>query len=180
MALTLPDSPDSGITLDDGDRWMQHCRVPLLHSAHTMTSRVKQDMKRVFEMDCSYPEAHAISVKGEPAVIRLPHGISVTPDLPPRTRSVVGVAEQSERRPASAEPGAPPPRKKRRAPASEAVWRRRREGANCRERRRMQRLNEAFDLLRHHLPQGSESQLSKHETLQMAMEYISALQLQLC
>ena len=70
-------------------------------------------------------------------------------------------------------------RKKSRRALSEEVWRRRREGANCRERRRMQRLNEAFDLLRRHLPQGSEAQLSKHETLQMAMEYITALQQQL-
>ena len=78
----------------------------------------------------------------------------------------------------SAAAEAPQP-KKRPAPASDEVWRRRREGANCRERRRMQRLNEAFDLLREHLPQGSDCPLSKHETLQMAMEYISALQEQL-
>ncbi|XP_043213049.1 myogenic-determination protein-like [Amphibalanus amphitrite] len=75
--------------------------------------------------------------------------------------------------------GAPQSKKKRPAPASDEVWRRRREGANCRERRRMQRLNEAFDLLREHLPSGSDCPLSKHETLQMAMEYIAALQDQL-
>lgn len=55
-------------------------------------------------------------------------------------------------------------------------WRRRRESANFRERRRMQRLNEAFDLLRGHLPQGTACQLSKHETLQMAITYILTLQ----
>ena len=41
-------------------------------------------------------------------------------------------------------------------------------------------MNEAFDLLREHLPQSTYCPLSKHETLQMAMEYIAALQIQLC
>lgn len=62
---------------------------------------------------------------------------------------------------------------------TDVLWRKRRESANFRERRRMQRLNDAFDTLRDHLPRGTACQLSKHETLQMAMEYISALQQQL-
>ena len=51
----------------------------------------------------------------------------------------------------------------------------RREGANYRERRRMRRLNDAFDLLRQRLPHSASFPLSKHETLQMAAEYILAL-----
>lgn len=48
--------------------------------------------------------------------------------------------------------------------------------ANARERRRMKRLNDAFDELRRILPSINESkQLSKYETLQMAKEYIMAL-----
>ncbi|XP_037084274.1 pancreas transcription factor 1 subunit alpha-like [Pollicipes pollicipes] len=66
-----------------------------------------------------------------------------------------------------------------RASRSAERWRRRRESANCRERRRMQRLNEAFDLLRDHLPQGVDCPLSKHETLQMAITYILTLREQL-
>ncbi|XP_043200174.1 pancreas transcription factor 1 subunit alpha-like [Amphibalanus amphitrite] len=73
------------------------------------------------------------------------------------------------------------PSKSRSVSSSRAAerWRRRRESANYRERRRMQRLNEAFDLLREHLPSGSDCPLSKHETLQMAITYILALQEQL-
>ena len=53
--------------------------------------------------------------------------------------------------------------------------RKRRESANYRERRRMRRLNEAFDLLRQRLPSSAALPLSKQETLQMAVEYIMAL-----
>ena len=53
--------------------------------------------------------------------------------------------------------------------------RKRRESANYRERRRMRRLNEAFDLLRRRLPSSATLPLSKQETLQMAVEYIMAL-----
>ncbi|EDX13788.1 GD18530 [Drosophila simulans] len=56
------------------------------------------------------------------------------------------------------------------------VKRKRRLAANARERRRMQNLNQAFDRLRQYLPcLGNDRQLSKHETLQMAQTYISAL-----
>ncbi|XP_053670114.1 protein atonal-like [Anopheles nili] len=52
----------------------------------------------------------------------------------------------------------------------------RRLAANARERKRMKGLNEAFDRLRQYLPSlGNDRQLSKHETLQMAQSYISAL-----
>lgn len=56
------------------------------------------------------------------------------------------------------------------------VKRKRRLAANARERRRMQNLNTAFDRLRQYLPSlGNDRQLSKHETLQMAQTYITAL-----
>uniref|UniRef100_A0A182Y3V3 Uncharacterized protein n=1 Tax=Anopheles stephensi TaxID=30069 RepID=A0A182Y3V3_ANOST len=56
------------------------------------------------------------------------------------------------------------------------VRKKRRLAANARERKRMKGLNEAFDRLRQYLPSlGNDRQLSKHETLQMAQSYISAL-----
>ena len=56
------------------------------------------------------------------------------------------------------------------------VKKKRRLAANARERKRMQSLNDAFDRLRQYLPSlGNDQQFSKHETLQMAQSYISAL-----
>lgn len=56
------------------------------------------------------------------------------------------------------------------------IKRKRRLAANARERKRMNGLNEAFNRLREHLPAGGDDrQLSKHETLQMAQTYITAL-----
>lgn len=56
------------------------------------------------------------------------------------------------------------------------VKKKRRLAANARERKRMQSLNDAFDRLRQYLPSlGNDRQFSKHETLQMAQSYISAL-----
>lgn len=56
------------------------------------------------------------------------------------------------------------------------IKKKRRLAANARERRRMQSLNDAFDRLRQYLPSlGNDRQFSKHETLQMAQSYISAL-----
>lgn len=56
------------------------------------------------------------------------------------------------------------------------IKKKRRLAANARERKRMQSLNDAFDRLRQHLPSlGNDRQFSKHETLQMAQSYISAL-----
>ncbi|XP_042214942.1 neurogenin-3-like [Homarus americanus] len=52
--------------------------------------------------------------------------------------------------------------------------RRRRQAANARERKRMTNLNVAFDRLRATLPSTSHK-LSKHDTLQMALSYISEL-----
>lgn len=67
-------------------------------------------------------------------------------------------------------------RKRRSKQISPVVKKKRRLAANARERRRMQSLNEAFDRLRQYLPSlGNDRQLSKHETLQMAQSYISAL-----
>lgn len=67
-------------------------------------------------------------------------------------------------------------RKRRTKQISPVVKKKRRLAANARERRRMQNLNEAFDRLRQYLPSlGNDRQLSKHETLQMAQSYISAL-----
>uniref|UniRef100_A0A3P8UM10 BHLH domain-containing protein n=1 Tax=Cynoglossus semilaevis TaxID=244447 RepID=A0A3P8UM10_CYNSE len=58
----------------------------------------------------------------------------------------------------------------------ERAQRRRRLAANARERRRMLGLNVAFDRLRSVIPKlQSEKKLSKSETLQMALIYISTL-----
>jgi len=52
----------------------------------------------------------------------------------------------------------------------------RRLAANARERKRMHSLNIAFDKLREVVPSlGGDSKLSKYETLQMAQQYIMAL-----
>ncbi|ALC47180.1 ato [Drosophila busckii] len=72
--------------------------------------------------------------------------------------------------------GAGTGKKRRNKQISPVVKRKRRLAANARERRRMQNLNQAFDRLRQYLPcLGNDRQLSKHETLQMAQTYISAL-----
>ncbi|KAH8278757.1 hypothetical protein KR018_008883 [Drosophila ironensis] len=73
-------------------------------------------------------------------------------------------------------PAAGAGKKRRGKQISPVVKRKRRLAANARERRRMQNLNQAFDRLRQYLPcLGNDRQLSKHETLQMAQTYISAL-----
>lgn len=67
-------------------------------------------------------------------------------------------------------------RKRKTKQIAPQIKKKRRLAANARERRRMQSLNEAFDRLRQYLPSlGNDRQLSKHETLQMAQSYISAL-----
>jgi Helix-loop-helix DNA-binding domain len=68
-------------------------------------------------------------------------------------------------------------RKQRRSkPILPQIKKKRRLAANARERKRMQSLNDAFDRLRQYLPSlGEDRQFSKHETLQMAQSYISAL-----
>lgn len=67
-------------------------------------------------------------------------------------------------------------RKRRGKQISPVIKKKRRLAANARERRRMQNLNNAFDKLRQYLPSlGNDRQLSKHETLQMAQTYITAL-----
>lgn len=61
-------------------------------------------------------------------------------------------------------------------PPSPTVLKRRRLAANARERRRMNGLNDAFDRLRDVVPSlDEEHKLSKFETLQMALTYITAL-----
>ncbi|XP_058449022.1 protein atonal-like [Malaya genurostris] len=66
--------------------------------------------------------------------------------------------------------------KRKRKPVSVQIKKKRRLAANARERKRMQSLNDAFDRLRQYLPSlGNDRQLSKHETLQMAQTYITAL-----
>lgn len=71
---------------------------------------------------------------------------------------------------------APNGKKRRGKQVSPVIKRKRRLAANARERRRMQNLNKAFDRLRQYLPSlGNDRQLSKHETLQMAQTYITAL-----
>lgn len=77
---------------------------------------------------------------------------------------------------ANAAAGAGAGKRRRNKQISPVVKRKRRLAANARERRRMQNLNQAFDRLRQYLPcLGNDRQLSKHETLQMAQTYISAL-----
>uniref|UniRef100_A0A182NRR7 BHLH domain-containing protein n=1 Tax=Anopheles dirus TaxID=7168 RepID=A0A182NRR7_9DIPT len=66
--------------------------------------------------------------------------------------------------------------KRRRKQVPLQIKKKRRLAANARERKRMQNLNDAFDRLRQYLPSlGNDRQLSKHETLQMAQTYITAL-----
>uniref|UniRef100_A0A182QS57 BHLH domain-containing protein n=1 Tax=Anopheles farauti TaxID=69004 RepID=A0A182QS57_9DIPT len=66
--------------------------------------------------------------------------------------------------------------KRRRKQVPPQIKKKRRLAANARERKRMQNLNDAFDRLRQYLPSlGNDRQLSKHETLQMAQTYITAL-----
>lgn len=56
------------------------------------------------------------------------------------------------------------------------MLKKRRLAANARERRRMNGLNDAFDKLRDVVPAiDEEHKLSKFETLQMALTYITAL-----
>lgn len=67
-------------------------------------------------------------------------------------------------------------KKRRNKQVPPVVKKKRRLAANARERKRMQNLNNAFDKLRQYLPSlGNDRQLSKHETLQMAQTYITAL-----
>lgn len=74
------------------------------------------------------------------------------------------------------EAGSKTTKKRRGKMVPPVVKKKRRLAANARERRRMQNLNTAFDRLRQYLPSlGNDRQLSKHETLQMAQTYITAL-----
>lgn len=78
----------------------------------------------------------------------------------------------------STKSGKTPATKRQRKPklVPVVIKKKRRLAANARERRRMQSLNDAFDVLRNHLPSlGNDRQFSKHETLQMAQSYITAL-----
>ncbi|XP_049547995.1 protein atonal-like [Anopheles darlingi] len=71
---------------------------------------------------------------------------------------------------------APVAGKRKRKLVPPQIKKKRRLAANARERKRMQSLNDAFDRLRQYLPSlGNDRQLSKHETLQMAQTYITAL-----
>lgn len=64
----------------------------------------------------------------------------------------------------------------RRAPVVEARRKRRRLAANARERKRMNGLNAAFHALRCKVTNfNGDSSLSKHDTLLMAVNYISVL-----
>ncbi|CAL4169275.1 unnamed protein product [Meganyctiphanes norvegica] len=67
-------------------------------------------------------------------------------------------------------------RRRQTRPVGVETKKKRRQQANARERRRMNGLNDAFDKLREVVPAlGSDRQLSKFETLQMAQTYIMAL-----
>uniref|UniRef100_A0A336L016 CSON002144 protein n=1 Tax=Culicoides sonorensis TaxID=179676 RepID=A0A336L016_CULSO len=87
-------------------------------------------------------------------------------------------SEESNLNSSSTEPGNKTTngKKRRGKMVPPVVKKKRRLAANARERRRMQNLNTAFDRLRQYLPSlGNDRQLSKHETLQMAQTYITAL-----
>ncbi|CAM1293287.1 Uncharacterised protein at_DN0933 [Pycnogonum litorale] len=67
-------------------------------------------------------------------------------------------------------------RRKRQNEIPKTVQKKRRNAANARERKRMDSLNTAFDLLRNVIPDfGDDKKLSKFETLQMAQTYIAEL-----
>ena len=68
----------------------------------------------------------------------------------------------------------PFPQRNQRPPRAEGQRKHRRKAANDRERRRMTRINVAFDRLRTRLPR-TPHRLSKHDTLLMALSYISEL-----
>lgn len=67
------------------------------------------------------------------------------------------------------------PRKKSSSSSRKRTSQQGRVAANVRERRRMHKLNVAFDQLRKVVPSVSDRQLSKYETLQIAQSYILAL-----
>ena len=52
------------------------------------------------------------------------------------------------------------------------ILQRRRLAANARERKRMNKINSAFDRLKRVLPGAKEKELSKFESLQLAQDYI--------
>lgn len=66
-------------------------------------------------------------------------------------------------------------RKKRKKKKKSPMTQYGRMAANARERRRMHKLNVAFDKLREVVPSVSDRKLSKYETLQIAQSYIQAL-----
>lgn len=87
-----------------------------------------------------------------------------TPENNPKSRS----RTRKNRKRGSSESDTTPP--------SPTVMKKRRLAANARERRRMNGLNDAFDKLRDVVPAiDEEHKLSKFETLQMALTYITAL-----
>ncbi|XP_022665316.1 protein atonal-like [Varroa destructor] len=67
------------------------------------------------------------------------------------------------------------PKKKRKKKKKSPMTQYGRMAANARERRRMHKLNVAFDRLREVVPSVSDRQLSKYETLQVAQSYIHEL-----
>ncbi|KAF7666884.1 hypothetical protein LDENG_00089930 [Lucifuga dentata] len=80
------------------------------------------------------------------------------------------------RRPSCTDSGSESSEPDSKSPEKYETSTRRRMAANARERKRMQGLNTAFDLLRKVVPQwGQDKKLSKYETLQMALSYIMAL-----
>ena len=84
--------------------------------------------------------------------------------------------EETSSRLGAPEEGRSSRRGRRGRPVPPTVKKKRRLAANARERRRMEGLNQAFDRLRQFLPSlSNDRQLSKHETLQMAQTYITAL-----
>lgn len=103
--------------------------------------------------------------------------VESVPEIRPAKRRGRGKSEKgSSKRESKAEKEAAELDSSSTTPASPGTMKKRRLAANARERRRMNGLNDAFDKLRDVVPSlDVEHKLSKFETLQMALTYITAL-----
>jgi atonal protein 1/7 len=141
-----------------------------LSSLNTNTMAAKQAIDSKSAATAFYPKIHVKQeklIKVEEPAAMMSH--QVTPYLPQ-------IDEFQSDDSTSLDDLQKPGKRRRGKQVSPVVKKKRRLAANARERRRMQSLNDAFDRLRQYLPQiGNDRQLSKHETLQMAQTYITAL-----
>jgi hypothetical protein len=115
----------------------------------------------------NYPQTSSLVYKSQHIPIKTEYQSDTDLDVSGRTSVIIHVTSKNDSK---------TQRKRKTKQIAPIVKKKRRLAANARERRRMQNLNEAFDRLRQYLPSlGNDRQLSKHETLQMAQSYISAL-----